>query len=302
MHRPRRTFLKAAAGLAALKSAVPAPAPAPTLPTVKLGKHDVTRLIVGSNPFYGFSHFNRIYDQVMAEWYTEERVLEVLKRCEANGINTWQLGYRERAVSDLRKYRAQGGRMNVIALHNRDLTPDKIPELVKLGVLGIAHHGGVTDSQFRAGKHAEVREFLKRVRDAGLMVGLSSHNPRHVELVQEQNWDIDFFMTCSFHLTRTPEEIRKIAGELPLPAGEVYLEGDPERMLAVVRRTPKPCLAFKILGAGRKIGSPQQIDEAFRFTYRSIKPGDAAIVGMFPRFKDEVTENASRVRGLLAAS
>ena len=55
-----------------------------------------------------------------------------------------------------------------------------------------------------------------------------------------------------------------------------------------------------VIGAGRKIGSPREVDEAFKFTYRSIKPGDAAIVGMFPRFKDEVKENADRVRGLLS--
>ncbi|MDP3000569.1 MAG: hypothetical protein Q8N47_24005 [Bryobacterales bacterium] len=48
MTSPRRQFLQSAAGLAALNAA--APAACPTLPTVKLGKHRVTRLIIGANP------------------------------------------------------------------------------------------------------------------------------------------------------------------------------------------------------------------------------------------------------------
>ena len=129
MKTPRRQFLTTAAALAGMKAAG-APEGAPALPTVKLGKHDVTRLIIGSNTFYGFSHFNRLYDQIMADWYTPDRVLEVLRRCEANGINTWQVGYRDRAMADVTRYRAEGGRMNVIMLHNRDLTPEKMPAVV----------------------------------------------------------------------------------------------------------------------------------------------------------------------------
>ena len=37
----------------------------------------------------------------------------------------------------------------------------------------------------------------------------------------------------------------------PLPVGEVYLQKDPARMYEAVRRTKRPCLAFKILAAGR---------------------------------------------------
>src|SRR5262249_24877253 len=58
----RRDFLHQAAGLAAgLGAAAPAlaAADAPTktdvlLPTVKLGPHSITRLIIGGNPIYGY--------------------------------------------------------------------------------------------------------------------------------------------------------------------------------------------------------------------------------------------------------
>jgi len=64
-------------------------------------------------------------------------------------------------------------------------------------------------------------------------------------------------------------------------------------MFAFMRQTTKPCFAFKILAAGR-IG-PRAADEAFRTAYASIKPTDGVFVGVFPRVRDEVRENAERV-------
>src|SRR5689334_9963454 len=101
----RRSFLRSAAGLAALTPAAAAAVPKsaePTLPTVKFGKTDITRLIIGSNPFYGFSHFNRILDQTMRDWYTQDRRMEVLHACERQGINTWQVHYDAQLADDFR--------------------------------------------------------------------------------------------------------------------------------------------------------------------------------------------------------
>ena len=55
---------------------------------------------------------------------------------------------------------------------------------------------------------------------------------------------------------------------------------------------------FRLAGAGL---SPQQVETAFRFAYANIKPGDAAIIGVFPRFRDEVKENADLVRRILVS-
>src|SRR5262249_22279217 len=103
-HQPesstRRDFLKAAGlgtSLSVLAQAAPAadkatPA-APLLPTIKLGQHAVTRLIIGGNPVYGYSHFNKLLSQHMTAWHTPERVVALLKKAESAGINAWQNSY-----------------------------------------------------------------------------------------------------------------------------------------------------------------------------------------------------------------
>jgi TAT (twin-arginine translocation) pathway signal sequence len=117
----RRHFLKTS-GAASLAGAVAlgqgpefaaAAAPAdPLLPTIKLGPHAVTRLIIGGNPIYGHSHFNRILSETMVAWHTPERVVELIRHAEAKGINTWQNSYTECTLSDLDRYRETGGKMH----------------------------------------------------------------------------------------------------------------------------------------------------------------------------------------------
>jgi hypothetical protein len=272
----------------------------PLLPTIKIGKHDVTRMICGENPFYGYAHFNRLLGELMREWYTDDRIHEVLSNAVAQGINTWEFTLSPRSLANLERARSAGLKLNFILLSSREMEKDLslIPKIAKLGPIAMVHHGGVTDQRVRAGEQAKIRDFLKRVRDVGVLAGMSTHNPKNVERAEEEGWETDLYMTCCYQLTRTPAEIRAITGEIPLPASEVYLEGDPGRMLAVVRKTPKPCLAFKILAAGRRIATPEEVDRAFRFAFDNIKPTDAVIVGTYPRFRDEVKENAARVRAL----
>jgi hypothetical protein len=106
-------------------------------------------------------------------------------------------------------------------------------------------------------------------------------------------------MTCVYHVTRTREELHKMLGQRP-PYGEVFLPDDPPRMYQAVRQSKKTCLAFKILAAGRVTDSAKEMEEAFRLAYSSIKPQDAVIVGMYPRYSDQVQENCARARRLLA--
>lgn len=316
MRTQRRKFLKSGAALAAgialpcdntdaqviaADSAASTPRDAAaSLPRLRLGKHEVSRLIIGGNPFYGYSHFNRLFSTHMTEWATPERVCEALRECERNGINTWQFSHSERPLADLKRHRDEGGKLQWILLSHREIEDDHslIREVAKQQPIGIVHHGGSAERKRRAGELGKVRDFLKSVRDSGVQVGLSCHDPDLLKLVQDQDWDIDFFMTALYYLTRTPQEFEKLLGQRPL--GEVYLPDDPARMCRVIRQTPKPCLAYKVLAAGRLTDSPKQIDEAFRFAFDNIKPQDGVIIGMYPRYTNQVKENADRVRAILS--
>jgi hypothetical protein len=311
MHPPpdqptRRNFLQQAASLTAGATALAQSASAadpvagPLLPTIKLGPHAVTRLIIGGNPIYGHSHFNKLLSQHMTEWHTPERVVALINRCEQAGINAWQNSYADRTLQDLDRVRQAGCKVHWLCLGKPDWDqhPDRIEDAAKRRPIGIAPHGALADRLHRAGKLEVLTTLLKRIRDTGVLVGLSAHNPALVELAEEKGWDVDYYMCCLYYLTRPREEFQKLLGA-DLPLGEIYLPTDPPRMFKVVKATRKPCLVYKVLAAGRRVGSPTEVRRCFETALASIKPSDALIVGMYQQFGDQVGENAAVVRQLL---
>ncbi len=303
--RTRREFLHQAGGIAAgvavlaeaTNAADPAAAAPTPLPMVALGPHWLTRLIIGGNPIYGHSHHNRLFSRHLTDWHTPERVLDLLRRCEQCGINTWQNSYAERTLSDLDRYRAAGGTMHWLCLGKPDWDrhPERIEEAARRRPIGIAPHGALNERLHREKKYGVLTDLLKRIRDQGVLVGLSAHDPRLIETAEEKGWDVDYYMTCLYYLTRPREELRAILdGDLPL--GEIYLPSDPPRMFKMIRATAKPCLAYKILAAGRRIGSPAEVRRCFEEAFAGIKATDAVIVGMYQQFGDQVAEDAALVR------
>jgi hypothetical protein len=179
---------------------------------------------------------------------------------------------------------------------------DDAASLVKnLKPLALQRQGEVVDVAYQNGTMETVKEWCKRVRDMGVLVGVGTHKPGVIELVEEQGWDVDFYAGCVYNRTRTTEELKQVLnGQLLEMPHEVYLQSDPARMYRVMRQTPKTCFAFKILAAGR-IGD-EGIEQAFRTAFESIKPHDGVYVGMFPKNKDEIKENAEIVHGILTGA
>jgi hypothetical protein len=306
----RRAFLHQAAGLAtglaALSgsgNAADTASPAMSLPTIKLGSHSVSRLIVGGNPLYGHSHFNKLLSQHQMAWNTPEHVLELLKRCEQVGINTWQNSFAERTLADLDRYRAAGGKLHWLCLGKTDWDrkPERIAEAARRKPIGIAPHGALAERLHRQNQLPVLIDLLKRIRDQGVLVGLSAHNPALIELAEERGWDVDYYMCCLYYLTRPREEFRKLLGA-DLPLGEIYLSSDRQRMFGVVRAARKPCLVYKVLAAGRSTDSPAEVRRCFQTVLGNIKPTDALIVGMYQQFGDQAAQNATIVRELCAQS
>lgn len=300
MKTDRRRFLQGATAMGATIAFAQTQPPV-DIPKIKFRDKEITRLLIGSNPFYGYSHFNSILDNCMREWYTPERRVEVLKQAERTGINTWQVHYNDPCMEDWTRYRAEGGKMNVLVLADFALMKDwsLLPSVVKRNPIGIGHHGNRTDERFREGKMNLVRDFINAVHDAGAPAGVSCHNPAVVEYIEERGWPVDYYMTCMYRVSRTVEESRKEFGEASL--GEAFMERDPERMCKVVRQTKKTCFAFKLMGAGRNIRSAESIEAAFANVLNNIKPQDPVIVGVFPKFKDEIRQNAELVRKITLA-
>jgi len=264
------------------------------LPTIQLGEHRVTRLIAGYNPIGGHSHTTLNMARHMREYFTAEQTAQFLLHCEEEGINTWQYDHTDKVLEALRIAREKGCGLQLICLHAERPHDAPLSEVMKQKPIAIVHHGGVTDALFRAGKAQQVHDFVKKVHDHGALAGVSSHNPENIKRIADEGWENDLFMTCFYYVTRTREEMLKQLGTVTV--GEPFLESDPDEMTRVIRQVKQPCLAFKILAAGRRCWTRSSVEKAFQYAFANIKKTDAVIVGMYPRFADEVREDAEFTR------
>jgi len=295
----RRDFLRKVGALPATMIAAgggtgasAAPAEEQELPQIRLGPHSISRLICGANPFNAGSHLSVFVNRQMRQYYTAEQILKTLRRCQQVGINCWQSG-----VGNVGLYRRlidEGGKMHYIAIAAGG--PSGIETLARAGCIAVAHHGEVTDQLFKSGRIDRIGAYLKRVRDAGMLAGVSTHMPEVVDTVESKGWDVDYYMTCVYERHRSAAELEKLLGQAPIPVGEVYLPLDPPRMFKAIRQTKRTCLAFKILAAGRLSDRRHWVEQAFRQTFESIKPGDGVIIGIYDRYSDQPAEDADMVR------
>ena len=260
------------------------------LPTIPLGKFSLSRLIAGWNPLGGHSHFVPNLSKHMNEYFTTERINAFLVDCEASGINTWQCLYSEKAVAAcefLQKRRSQLKIITVISDLSKSLS---LPRVIKeTNCFALVHHGNRTDYLHRAGQKQRIKDFISIAHDLGIQAGVASHCPEHVRIMDDEKWENDFFMCSFYNVTRPDADQQKATGKVVL--GEPFFVSDPVEMTDVIQDVSKPCLAFKILGAGRACYSPQSVDSAFKYAFENIKKTDAVIVGMYPKFSDEIREN-----------
>ena len=285
---------------------------AKTMPQVPFGPHMISRLILGGNPINGGSHSSVMLSKQMRRYFTVERRLGILSDAEREGINLWQTCPTRQYPSNLdiyRRHREQGGKIGymVITASEELLATStwpvggdnyRIAAVADAGGIAVSHWGSFTDIAWRAGKIDEVEDFLKKIRDAGLVVGLATHIPEVVDYVESKGWDVDFYMTCLYNPEMPREEAEALIGHVHVPGNgrELYLEDFPPRMLKMVQQTSKTCLVFKILAAGRLCRNQETVENAFKETFSQIKASDAVIVGMYPEWEDQVRLNAGYVR------
>ena len=262
------------------------------LQTVKLGNADVTRLVIGGNPFSGNSHVSRELDAEMMDYYTTDKIKQTLFRAVECGINGTQLRGDKHILRILREFRLEGGKLHWIAQSTPEALSfeSNVKQMAAAGAVAIYHHGTVIDSLFKEGNYKEITDRLEIIRRTGLPVGLGTHMPKVIEYAEDHKWDIDFYMACVYNLSRIDRVSSAVTGKAN--EEEPFFEEDIPVMYRAIRSTNKPCIAFKILGATRRCQTQETVKAAFIEAYANIKKTDIVNIGVYPKDIDQVGLNA----------
>jgi hypothetical protein len=294
----RRQFTSAtlAVGASVLGQSVSAAeSPAAKLPTVRWGRYEITRLLVGHNPLKGTSHYSKELSEEMRRWFEDGHVhgRQLLRRCEQLGINTCQMGDPNMEAL-LRAHYAEGGRLQWIATFysKPGKGKEELARILKMRPrpIGAQHFGATSDALMREGKIDQALDTLKMLRDAGLLLGFGSHNHEVIDYAENKGWDVDFYQCCFYHST---DGLNRKDGS------EVFEESARQSMVKTIQQVSKPCIAFKVLGANRHCGTPARVGRAIRFALEHIKPTDVVLLGMWQKYKDQAAENVGYVSKVL---
>lgn len=277
----RRVFLKGSSLAAAGCAASSLSAQAKTqMPMVRIGEMTVSRFIVGGNPFSGHAHQPGDLSEEMLDWYTVGRLKQTLEQAADQGVNTCVARGDRHIQRMFREYWIEGGRIkNWIAQTAPEYAsiPRNIKEAAGAGAKGIYIQGAHVDRLFAEGRLEEIQPWLDEIRNRGVAVGVGSHRPDVLRIVQDKGCPVDFYMQCFYNLSERNEE---------------YLPEDREKAVRAIRELEKPTIAFKILAAGRN-----DPDEAFPFAFGNIKSIDPVCVGVFPKHRpDEIPQDAELTR------
>ena len=291
------------------------------MPTVRFGPHKISRLIVGGNQQGGASHNLSDLGMHMVEYFTVNRTVEFLGECMAQGINTWQGNYSKKTRDVVLKLREEGQDIDIIplsapqlpglsdkqlrhiarlALEHMDGSCDKM--LKELKPIGVILWGSLTDVLWKEGEIEKARDFVKKIRQTGVQVGVATHTPEVIEYIEEKGWDVDFYLASLYKFEKSREEVLKIMPEVPLDVDrwggmQIILPSELPKMCDTIRKTSKTCIAFKLFAAGRVSTTPEQVRETFEYVFGHIKTTDAVCVGMYPRFQEQmIKDNADLVR------
>jgi hypothetical protein len=272
------------------------------LPTIRIADKTVTRLICGGNPISAISHWSAEMDADMLRYFTMSNLLAMLDECWRQGINTVQTRGDRFTMRMYLEHKESGGQLQWIAQTASEFADIywNISEIAHFGPIAIYHHGTHTDNSWHMGKIDQVRDYLKAIHDHGLPAGIGTHIPEVVQYAEEKGWETDFYMCCFYNLARGYKSAPAV--ERASYQKEQYQDRDRDPMTAVMRQVRKPCLGFKIMAATRNCGSPESVRQAFEYAFASIKPTDAVVVGMFPKYRNQVAENAQYVRELTAGA
>jgi len=269
------------------------------LPTVPLGPYQISRLIIGGNPFSGNSHVSKDMDNEMQDYFNTENIKKTLFACQEQGVNAMQLRADRHLTRIIREYRQDGGTMQWIAQTCPELGDfaGSVKGIMGYKPIAVYHHGTIADNLFKAGDIDELKRRLAVIRDTGALVGLGTHMPELIEYSDEHGLDVDFYMACVYNLSKVQRQSSSVTGVAN--QDEPFDEEDRPLMYKTIRATPKTCLAFKIMGATRRCAAPGGAEAAFAEAFANIKAGDAVVVGMFPKYSDQARENCDIVKSIL---
>lgn len=263
----------------------PATAPAP-FPKGKIGDLEISRVICGGNLISGYAHSRDLMyvSPLLEHYFTDERIFETFRLCEAQGINTAMLKHDAKTMRIMHSYwHEHGGNMQWIAQITRpDALSEEVKQAVDSGAAGVFTTGQMGDALVREGKVDLLAKTVEYIQANGVIAGVSCHELAVIAACEKAGIKPDFFM-------KTFNSKSYWSASNATQCDNVFNNEPPAETVSFMKDIERPWVAFKVLGAGA-------IQPKDGFEYAFQNGADFICVGMFDF---QVAEDAAIARQVL---
>jgi hypothetical protein len=234
----------------------------------------VSKFILGSNPFSGFSHQSVQTDEDMRHFFSSARIKQILFEAEMLGVNTLLARTDFHVMRMLMEYRDEGGRLQWFAQTCPEVGDHIacIQRAKNYGAVACHIHGGVMDNLYAQGRLDEIPAVIDRIHDSGMLAGIAAHNTAVIAWAEE-HLDLDYLMCCYYNPIPRDKNPEHVAG-----SDEYYGTEDRAAMTDLIQNLSRPAIHYKILAAGRNDPAA-----AFAFAASKMRANDAVCVGIYPK-------------------
>jgi hypothetical protein len=234
---------------------------------VTIGNLTFSKVLCGTNAFWGHSHFSDARNAEYLGRFDDETIARTIRHCIGLGVNTIESSMNERIVSILSRLRENNpGPIHFVGSTRIDETSEMKSHQQKLSLLIenraaiCVVHAQYVDRPRKGDSIGGLKQLIDKIHEAGLLAGISTHRVETIELCEKQNYGIDTYL-------------------FPLNlSGFVYPGFDGkdtvQERVNIVRGVDKPFVLIKALAAGR---IPP--DEGLHFIAENSKPNDLVSLG-----------------------
>ncbi len=237
------------------------------IPKIKLENLEISRLVCGTNPFMGISHFTRAKDLFFREYFdTPAKIAEIMRyMLEEFGVNACISSPRDEMYAAIQIVEKETGQKYYwICTPSRRLTAKSVDANTQNQVQWCADHGvsvcmphrDYTDHNItEEGTIRGYPEIAAVIRDKGMIPGLSTHYHETISICDQQNYDASLITQ-------------------PLNTVNFMANLEVNELVQKIQHTKRQILAIKPLAAGRVLP-----EVGLTYCLNVIKPNDFVAIG-----------------------
>jgi hypothetical protein len=251
-------------------------------PQTSIEDVSVSRLLCGTNSFFGFSHFSAARDKWLCRYFTVERIADVLTCCLEQGVNGVVSSPQPKLHESMQIARERTGRTMIWFCtpgpdggDARVPLEDEIAWCARHDVRFCMPHTCWTDPRVNR-LHERIEDWPETaacIRRYGMIPGFSTHLLETITIGDKRGYDAQVYI----------QPFNSIGFLCPV---------ETDWVARVINATPKAVIAIKPLAAGRIIPPT-----GLSFSFSSIKPVDMVCLGLMS--PEEAAESIAIARGLL---